>query len=221
MNQYAIIAGIFVVGILIIGAAAFGLFNQVNSLEKQNTDLNVNLAITSTQLTSTTQQVADLSQTVTERNNQIGEMNASIAAITSERDVAVSNYNASQAELADQKVLMEQTMLDNNDLKEQIDELDSFFYTEFDLNVFDDNFSSDFNNYYITRDVYDDFTDFFKELRNDFGYCYWAVHCPFDANGCNAAYDGPDLNELILQTIFVAACENVSDEDYNKYAAVE
>jgi len=207
MNEYTMIAAIFVIGILIIGMAAFGLYNQTNVLEDQVNDLNVSFAVSENRLIDANNRVLELLQTATNNQAVITQITTQNSTLVRDNNVLQFNYNVGQAELATQRVLMAQNVIDTNKAK-------------FDYNVL----LIQFNDYNTSIDdlneTYLDLKDLFFELRNDFGYCYWALHCDNDSNGCQQAY-GAVIDANILATLFAANCENISDGDYNTYAAFE
>lgn len=207
MNEYTMIAAIFVIGILIIGMAAFGLYNQTNVLEDQVNDLNISYAVSENRLIDANNRVLELLQTATNNQAVITQITTQNSTLVRDNNVLQFNYNVGQAELATQRVLMAQNVIDTNKAK-------------FDYNVL----LIQFNDYNTSIDdlneTYLDLKDLFFELRNDFGYCYWALHCDNDSNGCQQAY-GAVIDANILATLFAANCENISDGDYNTYAAFE
>ena len=207
MNEYAMIAAIFVVGILIIGMAAFGLYNQTNVLEEQVNDLNVSYAVSENRLIDANNRVLELLQTATNNQAVINQITTQNSTLITDNNILQFNYNVAQQELIDQRVLMEQNIIDTNKAK--------YDYNMLLLEFGDYNISIDELN-----ESYLDLKDFFFDLRNDFGYCYWALHCDNDENGCQQAY-GAVIDANILATLFAANCENISDGDYNTYAAFE
>ena len=224
INEYAMIAATFVVGILVIGMAAFGLYNQVNGLEKEYNDVNVSLAIRNQEKIDLETRVNDLVSQVQAKDVSISDLVTRNNTLTTDNNVYQFNYNVAQDELRTQRILMLTTIEDNNRLVKDWNSLELFFDSNYNLNINDDNFTQDFNSYFVSEAVLYDFKDLFFKLRNDFGYCYWSIHCTLDINGCKFAYGlDSDINidGDVLKSKFETQCLLVTDSDYNKYAAFE
>lgn len=219
MNEYFMIAVIFIIGILIIGIASFSLFNQTLELENKNKDLNVDLFITSENLSDINVDNQNLKTTISNKDAAIAKLTTQNNDLVVDNNTLLFNYNVSQEELMALRIEMEQNKIDLNQYDFDFNVLDDFF-SIYDINVYDYNSLQDFNSSVVTDEDYIDLNIIFNSLKVDFKDCFWATNCTSDENACQDAY-GAVIDANILETLFAASCAAISQSDYNSYMYFE
>jgi chromosome segregation ATPase len=205
VNDFFIISAIFLVGIVILGVTAYGLYFQTTSLEKNVSDLNTAFLTAQEQAVALDAQVTQLHTEVASRDNSLSALNTQINDLSSTNYVLQTNYDVGQQDLNNKIIELLEKEDDINILNYELDDLNSnYFDLISDFNIFKSSYDENISS--ISSD--------YNFIRDNFKACYWASNCENNYTEC---LEETDLNMSASDIALLqnAICDAISFSDYN------